>query len=99
MVFTSFHVKSITSSTLGKRVNRCRKEWGHKFDIRNFKDPDFSTHVATHFNTDDHTLSDFTFMPIDIVPDDKERLLKETYWIHKMGQISKWTKYKIDVQY
>ena len=44
----------------------------------NFKDSDFSTHVATHFNADDHSLSDFSFMPIDIVPDDMERLLKET---------------------
>ena len=26
MLFTSFHVKSVTSSTLGKRVNRYRKE-------------------------------------------------------------------------
>ena len=26
MLFSSFHVKSVTSSTLGKRVNRCRKE-------------------------------------------------------------------------
>ena len=57
----------------------------HKFDITNFKDPDFSTHVATHFNAEDHSFSDFSFMPIDIVPDDMERLLKETYWIHKLG--------------
>ena len=64
---------------MSKRMN------SHKFDIINFKDPGFSTHVATHFNTDDHSLSDFSFMPIDIVPDDMERLLKETYWIHKMG--------------
>ena len=31
------------------------------------------------------SLSDFSFMPIDIVLDDMERLLKETHWIHKMG--------------
>ena len=49
---------------MSKRMN------SHKFDISNFKDPDFSTHVVTHFNTDDHSLSDFSFMPIDIVPDD-----------------------------
>ena len=30
-------------------------------------------------------LSEFSFMPIDIVPDDMKRLLKETYWIDKMG--------------
>ena len=64
---------------MSKRLN------SHKFDISNFKDPDFSTHVATHFNTDGHSLSDFSFMPIDIVPGDMERLLKETYSIHKMG--------------
>ena len=69
----------LMSQPVSKRMN------SHKFDISNFKDPDFSTHVATHFNTDDHSLSDFSVMPIDIVPDDMERLLKETYWIHKMG--------------
>ena len=57
----------------------------HKFDVSNFKDPDFSTHVATHFITDDHSLSDFSFMPIDLVPDEMERLLTETKWIRKMG--------------
>ena len=57
----------------------------HKFDITNFKGPDFSTHVAIHFNADDHSFSDFSYMPIDIVPDDMERLLKENYWIHKLG--------------
>ena len=47
----------------------------HKFDITDFKDPDFSTHVATHFNAEDHSFSDFSFMPTDIVPDDMEWLL------------------------
>ena len=36
-----------TSQQASKRMN------SHKFDISNFKGPDFSTHVATHFNTDD----------------------------------------------
>ena len=53
---------------MSKRMN------SHKLDITSSKDPDFSTHVAPHFNADDHSLSDFRFMPIDIVPDDMERL-------------------------
>ena len=68
-----------TSQHMSKRIN------SHKFCIINFKDPDFSTRVATHFIADDHSCRDFSFMPIYIVPDDMEWLLKETYWIHKLG--------------
>lgn len=68
-----------TSQQVSKRMN------SHRFDINNFYDPLFSTHVATHFNTEDHCLEDFSFMPIDIVHNNMNRLLKETYWIHKLG--------------
>ena len=83
MLFTSFHVKSVTSSTLqyvGQTSQQVSKRMkSHKFDISNFKDPYFSTHVATHFNTDDHSLNDFSFMPIDIVPDNMEIKIRNFY--------------------
>ena len=41
MLFTAFPVKGITSSMLGKQVNRCWKEWTDKFETNNFKDPAF----------------------------------------------------------
>ena len=56
----------------------------HRFDICNFTDPTFSSLVATHFNNDSHDIADFSFMPIDIVKNNINRLCKETYWIHKL---------------
>ena len=50
----------------------------------NFEYPAFSSSVATHFNSSDHSLNDFSFMPIDIVKDDFNRLCKEAFWIHKL---------------
>ena len=76
-----------TSQQVSKRMN------SHKFDITNFKDPDFSTHVPTHFNAEDHSFSDFSFMPIDIVSDDMERLDPQT-----RNKVSQRTKYKVDIQ-
>ena len=60
----------------------------HRYNINNFSDPLFSTNVATHFNKSNHCKNDFKFMPIDIVSDDMERLLKESYWIHKLNTLS-----------
>jgi hypothetical protein len=56
----------------------------HKFDIRSTCHPNFSSNVAIHFDSVDHSLDDFSFMPIDKVHDNMGRLLKETYWIHKL---------------
>ena len=53
---------------VSKRMN------SHKFDITNFMDPAFSSNVATHFNLDDHSMKDFSFMPIDIVMKHVDRL-------------------------
>jgi len=65
-----------------------RRMNSHRFDIKGFIDSNFSTNVATHFNSDNHSLNDFTFMPFDIVADNLERLCKETYWIHKLNTLS-----------
>lgn len=70
-----------TSQQVSKRMN------SHRFDINNYTDPAFSTQVAVHFNTKDHNLADFSFMPIDVVHDKMHRLLKETYWIHKLDTV------------
>ena len=59
----------------------------HKFDIRNMSDPSFSTNVAIHFNSNGHSIEDFSFMPIDYVSNNMNRLLKETYWIHKLDTL------------
>ena len=50
----------------------------HEFNIRNMDDPNFSTNVAIHFNSDGHSVEDFRFMPIDQVSDNMQRLLIKT---------------------
>ena len=67
-----------TKQPVSKRMN------SHKFDVCNFMDPAFSTHVATHFNSTNHSIDDFSFMPIDVVNSTIDRLCKETFWIHKL---------------
>ena len=59
-----------THQLLSMRMN------SHKFNIRNIDDPNFSTNVAIHFNSDEHS--------VERVSDNMQRLLKETYWIHKL---------------
>lgn len=71
-----------TSQSISKRMN------SHRFDICNFVDPAFSTTVATHFNLDRHSIDDFSFMPIDNVNHDLDRLCKETFWIHKLKTLN-----------
>ena len=56
----------------------------HRFDIRNFSDPAYSSHVAEHLNAGTHSAEDFSFIPFEIVPDEFSRLCKETFWIHKL---------------
>ena len=67
-----------TKQPVSKRMN------SHRFDINNFSDPAFSSMVAGHFNLQDHCLKDFSFMPVDVVKNDIDRLCKETVWIHKL---------------
>ena len=70
-----------THQLLSMRMN------SHKFNIRNMDDPNFSPNFAIHFNSDEHSVEDFRFMPIDRVSDNMQRLLKETYWIHKLDTL------------
>jgi hypothetical protein len=44
----------------------------HRFDIKNFSDPVYASGVATHFNTTDHSVEDFSFLHIDIVDNDMD---------------------------
>ena len=60
----------------------------HRFDINNFIDPAFSSLVAAHFNGNNHSIQNFTFIPIDIVKNDMDRLYKETFWIHKLKTVN-----------
>lgn len=71
-----------TKQPVSKRMN------SHKFDITNFKDPTFSTLVATHFNENNHSMADFTFMPVDVINNSVNRLCKETFWIHKLKTLN-----------
>ena len=59
----------------------------HKFDINNFTDPAYSSNVAIHFNSADHNIDDFSFLPIDSVENDFSRLLRETSWIHRLNTV------------
>ena len=43
--------------------------------------------TQTHFNSDSHSIADFSFLPIDVVNDEMTRLCKETYWIHKLDTL------------
>ncbi len=70
-----------TSQQLSKRMNQ------HRSDIKNYIDHNFNSHVVKHFNKSSHTLQHFSFQPIDIVNSDMERLLKETYWIHRLNTV------------
>ena len=36
---------------------------------------------------DRHAIEEFSFMPIDYVSDNMDRLLKETFWIHKLDTL------------
>ena len=65
---------------LVKHISYMRMK-SHKFNIRNMDDPNFSTNVAIHFNSDEHAVEDFRFMPIDRVSDNMQRLLKFISWI------------------
>jgi hypothetical protein len=56
----------------------------HRFDINKISVPLFSTNVATYLNKANHCIK-IKRMPIQIVSDDMERLLQNSYWIHKLN--------------
>jgi len=70
-----------TRQQVSKRMN------SHRFDINNFTDPLYATNVAAHFNSADHSLEDFRFLPIEVLYDDMDRLTRETYWMHKLNTV------------
>ena len=47
----------------------------------------YASNDALHFNSDSHSIADFSFLPIDVVNDEMTRLCKETYWIHKLDTL------------
>ena len=53
-----------TKQPVSKRMN------SHRFDIHTFTDPSFSSYVASHFNSPDHTNRNLSFMPIDVITND-----------------------------
>ena len=65
-----------TRQPVSRRMN------SHRFNINNFTDS------AAHFNGNDHSIQNFTFMPIDIVKNDMDRLYKEKIWIHKLETVN-----------
>ena len=71
---------------VGQTSQKCSVRMNsHKFDIKHF--PNSFTTVAEHFNSKDHSIRDFSFMPIDKINNNWKRLLKETEWMYKLGTI------------
>ena len=68
-----------THQKVSKRMN------SHRFDI--FHYPDNFTNVSMHFNENGHTPNDFSFAPIDKIEAEWPRLLKETYWVHRLNTL------------
>ena len=60
-IFVDDREKNIFSQQVSRRMN------SHRYDICNFENPAFSSSVATHFNSSDHSLNDLSFTQIDIV--------------------------------
>ena len=101
---SNFNVKtSLTCSSQGViyliSCKKCQKQYvgqtqkkcsvrmnSHRFDIKHH--PDSYTNVSEHFNSSDHSINDFSFMPIDSVSNNWQRLLKETKWMYLLGTIS-----------
>lgn len=63
----SYQYAGQTYQMVSKRMNK------HRFDINHF--PEGITNVSEHFNSIGHTLHDFSFIPIDRVIDEWQRLL------------------------
>ena len=70
-----------TNQQVSKRMN------SHRIDINNYDSQGYSTNLALHFNSDSHSITDFSFLPIDVVSNEMARRCKETYWIHKLDTL------------
>ena len=70
-----------TNQQVSKRMN------SHRFDIKNYDSQGYASNVASHFNLDSHSMTDFSFLSIDVVSNEMTRLCKETYWIHKLDTL------------
>ena len=70
-----------TNRQVSKRMN------SHKFDINYYDSQGYASNVASHFNLDSHSITDFSFLPIDVVSNEMTRLCKLTYWIHKLDTL------------
>ena len=70
-----------TNQQVSKRMN------SHRFDINNYDSQGYASNAASHFNLDSHSITDFSFLPIDVVSNKMTRLCKETYWIHKLDTL------------
>ena len=100
----NFNVKStLTCSSQGViyliTCKKCKKQYvgqtqqkcnvrmnSQRFDIKHF--PDSFTNVSEHFNSSDHSINDFSFMAINSIKNNWQRLLKETRWMHLLGTLS-----------
>ena len=69
-----------THQKVSKRMN------SHRFDILHY--PESITNVSVHFNENGHSVDNFSFTPIDRVENEWPRLLKETYWMHRLKTLS-----------
>ena len=55
------HYVGQTKQKVSKRMN------SHRFDINNYDCESYASNVALHFNSDSHSIADFSFLPIDVV--------------------------------
>ena len=69
-----------THQKVSKRMN------SHRFDMMHY--PESITNVSVHFNENGHSVDNFSFTPIDKVENEWARLLKETYWMHRLKTLS-----------
>ena len=69
-----------THQKVSKRMN------SHRFDILHY--PESITFVSVHFNENGHSVNKFSFTRIDKVENEWPRLLKETYWMHRLKTLS-----------
>ena len=70
-----------------KKKKKKKKMNSHRFGINNYDCESYASNVASHFNSDSHSIADFSFLPNDVVNDEMTRLCKETYWIHKLDTL------------
>ena len=77
--------KNVMHNMLDRHTKGSKRMNSHRFDIYHY--PDNFTNVSVHLNENGHTPSYFSFAPIDKVDAEWQRLLKETYWMHRLNTI------------